>query len=310
MLKNLSIRTGLLTLLAAMTLLLLLVSGIGIYALTQSSTSLQRINALQGEKMVRLNEGYTLLLRARNEAGQAVRQMEVGLLDDAGKSVKNVTAEVARAQQTLKGLIASGVDDEQGAALLKKLTESYTAYNSKGITPMLAALNKQSPDDYYDLLENGLIPLSLRFDNDMQAFQRWGEQRGNEEVATVLAHKRTVMGLMVFAVLLTAALIALVWLALRHLLLQPLSRSIEQLEVIAAGDLTHTTPDAGSNELGRLATAIESMRQALMASVLRVRDASAQIDTGSRELSAGNVDLSQRTESTATSLEQTAASME
>ncbi|WP_049294626.1 methyl-accepting chemotaxis protein [Franconibacter helveticus] len=310
MLKNLSIRTGLLTLLAAMTLLLLLVSGIGIYALTQSSTSLQRINALQGEKMVRLNEGYTLLLRARNEAGQAVRQMEVGLLDDAGKSVKNVTAEVSRAQQTLKGLIASGVDDEQGAALLKKLTESYTAYNSKGITPMLAALNKQSPDDYYDLLENGLIPLSLRFDNDMQAFQRWGEQRGNEEVATVLAHKRTVMGLMVFAVLLTAALIALVWLALRHLLLQPLSRSIEQLEVIAAGDLTHTTPDAGSNELGRLATAIESMRQALMASVLRVRDASAQIDTGSRELSAGNVDLSQRTESTATSLEQTAASME
>ena len=310
MLKNLSIRTGLLTLLAAMTLLLLLVSGIGIYALTQSSTSLQQINALQGEKMVRLNEGYTLLLRARNEAGQAVRQMEVGLLDDAGKSVKNVTAEVARAQQTLKGLIASGVDDEQGAALLKKLTESYTAYNSKGITPMLAALNKQSPDDYYDLLENGLIPLSLRFDNDMQAFQRWGEQRGNEEVATVLAHKRTVMGLMVFAVLLTAALIALVWLALRHLLLQPLSRSIEQLEVIAAGDLTHTTPDAGSNELGRLATAIESMRQALMASVLRVRDASAQIDTGSRELSAGNVDLSQRTESTATSLEQTAASME
>ena len=310
MLKNLSIRTGLLTLLAAMTLLLLVVSGIGIYALTQSSTSLQRINKLQGEKMVRLNEGYTLLLRARNEAGQAVRQMEVGLLDDAGNSVKSVTAEIAQAQQTLKALIASGVDDEQGAALLKKLAASYNAYNSKGITPMLAALNKQSPDEYYDLLENGLIPLSRSFDNDMQAFQRWSEQRGNEEVATVLAHKRTVMGLMVFAVLLTAALIALVWLALRHLLLQPLSRAIEQLEVIAAGDLTHTTADAGNNELGRLAAAIESMRQALMASVLRVRDASAQIDTGSRELSAGNVDLSQRTESTATSLEQTAASME
>ena len=310
MLKNLSIRTGLLTLLAAMTLLLLLVSGIGIYALTQSSTALQRINALQGEKVVRLNEGYTLLLRARNEAGQAVRQMEVGLLDDAGKSVKNVTTEITRAQQTLKALLASGVDDEQGATLLQKLAVSYNAYNSKGITPMLAALNKQSPDDYYDLLENGLIPLSRNFDNDMQAFQRWSEQRGNEEVASVLDDKRTVMGLMIFAALLTAALITLVWLALRHLLLQPLGRAIEQLEVIAAGDLTHTTPDAGNNELGRLASAIESMRQALMGSVLRVRDASAQIDTGSRELSAGNVDLSQRTESTATSLEQTAASME
>jgi len=48
MLKTLSIRTGLLSLLAVMTLLLLLVSGIGIYALTQSSASLQRINHLQG----------------------------------------------------------------------------------------------------------------------------------------------------------------------------------------------------------------------------------------------------------------------
>jgi phosphoglycerate-specific signal transduction histidine kinase len=35
MLKTLSIRTGLLSLLAVMTLLLLIVSGIGIYALTQ-----------------------------------------------------------------------------------------------------------------------------------------------------------------------------------------------------------------------------------------------------------------------------------
>ncbi|WP_234005113.1 methyl-accepting chemotaxis protein, partial [Cronobacter turicensis] len=59
-----------------------------------------------------------------------------------------------------------------------------------------------------------------------------------------------------------------------------------------------------------LISAIETMRLSLAESVMRVRDASAQIDTGSRELAAGNVDLAQRTESTATSLEQTAASME
>lgn len=51
------------------------------------------------------------------------------------------------------------------------------------------------------------------------------------------------------------------------------------------------------------------MRQSLMGSVLRVRDASSQIDTGSRELTAGNMNLAQRTESTNV-LEQTAASME
>ncbi|MBF3313872.1 Tar ligand binding domain-containing protein, partial [Leptospira borgpetersenii serovar Hardjo-bovis] len=105
MLRNLSIRTGLLTLLAVMAVLLLLVSAMGIYSLTQSSASLQRINALQGEKMMRLNEGYTLLLRARNEAGQAVRQMEIGMVDDATASVKTIAGELVRGQQLLKTVL-------------------------------------------------------------------------------------------------------------------------------------------------------------------------------------------------------------
>ena len=57
MLKTLSIRTGLLSLLAVMTLLLLIVSGIGIYALTQSSSSLQRINHLHSSRRRRTANG-------------------------------------------------------------------------------------------------------------------------------------------------------------------------------------------------------------------------------------------------------------
>ena len=310
MLKTLSIRTGLLSLLAVMTLLLLLVSGIGIYALTQSSSSLQRINHLQGEQLVQLNAGYTLILRARNEAGQAVRMMEVGLLDDAAKSVKNINAEFAQAQKTLKAVIDGGVTDPQGDALLKRVAVSFAAYQEKGIAPMQAALNEQSADAYYDLLENSLVTVARQFNNDMQAFQAWSETRGKAEVAAVQASKNRVMILIIVAALLTAGIIVLAWLALRHMLLKPLSSSIAQLEHVAAGDLTHALNAPASQEINRLNAAIEIMRQSLMESVLRVRDASSQIDTGSRELTAGNMNLAQRTESTATSLEQTAASME
>ncbi|EOC1286301.1 Tar ligand binding domain-containing protein [Cronobacter muytjensii] len=310
MLRNLSIRTGLLTLLAVMAFLLLLVSAMGIYSLTQSSASLQRINALQGEKMMRLNEGYTLLLRARNEAGQAVRLMEIGMVDDAATSIKTIAGELVSGQQLLKTVLTSDVDDEQGALLLSKLNQSFNALNSQGLAPMMAALNKQSPDDYYDLLGNGLIPLTRAFDNDVHAFQRWGEARGSREVERVLAQKQVMLALIGLVALLTAAMMTLVWLALRHLLLKPLAQSVEQLEHVAAGDLTRALTATSNNELGRLVSAIETMRLSLAGSVMRVRDASAQIDTGSRELAAGNVDLAQRTESTATSLEQTAASME
>ena len=293
MLKTLSIRTGLLSLLAVMTLLLLIVSGIGIYALTQSSSSLQRINHLQGEQMVQLNSGYTLILRARNEAGQAVRMMEIGMLDDAASAVKNINQEVALAQKTLKGVIDGGVADEQGQQLLDKVAASLAAYNQQGINPMLKTLHDQSADGYYDLLEKTLIPLASAFDNDMQAFQKWSEARGQAEVSAVQASKTRVLILIIVAALLTAGIIVLAW-----------------LENVAAGDLTHTLAAPASQEFNRLNAVIEEMRQSLMNSVLRVRDASAQIDTGSRELTLGNRDLAERTESTATSLEQTAASME
>jgi len=276
----------------------------------QSSASLQRINHLQGEQMVQLNAGYTLILRARNEAGQAVRMMEVGLLDDAVRAVKTINQEVALAQKTLKDVIGSGVADEQGQMLLDNVAASLAVYNQQGISPMLKALNEQSADSYYDLLENKLVPVAKQFDNDMQAFQAWSEARGKAEVSAVQASKTRVLILIIVAALLTAGIIVLAWLVLRHMLLKPLSASIAQLEHVAAGDLTHTLNAPASQEFNRLNAAIEGMRQSLMDSVLRVRDASSQIDTGSRELTAGNMNLAQRTESTATSLEQTAASME
>lgn len=310
MLRDLSIRTGLLTLLAVMTLLLLVVSGIGIYALQQSSSALEKINRLQNEQMVNLTDGYTALLRARNEAGQAVRQMEIGMLEEAAKSTGAVTGEIAQAKQEIRAFIDAGVDGEEGNQLVKNLSQTYADYLAKGITPMVAALASQSPDAYYDLLENGLIPLSQKFDTDVQIFRQWGEQRGNDEVAAVQLQKKIVLTFIIIAALLTAGIIVLVWLALRHLLLKPLNQSIEQLEYVAEGDLTRDLPRAGENEFGRLAGAIAAMRNALTESVGRVRDASSQIDLGSRELAAGNLNLSQRTESTATSLEQTAASME
>lgn len=310
MLKMLSIRTGLLSLLAVMTLLLLLVSGIGIYALNKSSSSLERISQLQGEKMARLSEGYTQILRARNEAGQAVRMMEVGLLDEAAKSVQMINSEIDHGEKALSAVISTGVDDEQGTALLAKVAKSYTEYVSQGITPMQDALNQQSADTYYELLESKLIPISRQFDNDMQAFQKWGEARGKAEVSAVQSSKNVVMMLIMAVALVVAGIIVLAWLALRHMLLKPLDTSIQQLEQVAAGNLSYLKAEAASKEFNRLNGAIDEMRQALVNSVTRVRDASSQIDTGSRELAAGNVDLSQRTESTATSLEQTAASME
>ncbi len=155
---------------------------------------------------------------------------------------------------------------------------------------MLKTLNDQSADGYYDLLEKTLIPISRQFDNDMQAFQKWSEARGQAEVSAVQASKTRVLILIIVAALLTAGIIVLAWLALRHMLLKPLSDRFDCSAGAGCGGRFNryaVKAEASSKEFNRLNAVIEEMRQSLMNSVLRVRDASAQIDTGSRELAAG-----------------------
>ncbi|EAY2465067.1 methyl-accepting chemotaxis protein [Salmonella enterica] len=117
-------------------------------------------------------------------------------------------------------------------------------------------------------------------------------------------------GVMSVATLVALGLLWVMWLMLRNKLLYPLGNVVEQLERLAAGDLTPVGYQPACAEFNRLNTAMADMRAALSNSVRRVRDASSQIDIGSRELTAGNIHLATRTESTATSLEQTAVSME
>ncbi|QJE02272.1 chemotaxis protein [Massilia forsythiae] len=78
---------------------------------------------------------------------------------------------------------------------------------------------------------------------------------------------------------------------------------------IAAKDLSQAVPLAGVPE-GSLLRAIAGMQDELAGTVRRIRGHSASIADASRQIAAGNLDLSARTESQASALEQTAAAME
>jgi len=81
------------------------------------------------------------------------------------------------------------------------------------------------------------------------------------------------------------------------------------VQAIAHGDLTvHVPVDHGDDS--SLMAAMKNMRDSLSRTVQQVRQSSDLIVTNAGEIASGNSDLSQRTESQASSLEQTAAAME
>jgi methyl-accepting chemotaxis protein len=81
-------------------------------------------------------------------------------------------------------------------------------------------------------------------------------------------------------------------------------------ERFGEGDLSHTLPQEGKDEIAHLLQALAKMQGSLVGVVQRVRMGSESVATASSEIAQGNQDLSSRTESQASALQETAASME
>ena len=308
--KKLSLRTGLLALLAFMTLLLLAVSVMGIIAINKGNRSLDVINRIQGVELNALYQSNGDLMRARATSALAVRKIEIGLLDEGAALAKQAQADVQGSQQNMNAFVAAGTVTAHGKKLADDIISTYNAYLAQGIKPIMDALEKQYTDEYYSVLEGNLAKLALNYSNAVAAFGSYATQVTDAQLAQAAWNEMLMKALIGAAVALTLLLFVLAWVLMRRLLLLPLNRAITHLEQVAAGDLSQTLPPAGDNELGRLNRALGEMQQALRAQVSQVFHASQQIDVSSRELAAGNVHLSQRTEESAASLEQTAASME
>ncbi|WP_082621889.1 PAS domain-containing methyl-accepting chemotaxis protein [Bordetella sp. N] len=98
------------------------------------------------------------------------------------------------------------------------------------------------------------------------------------------------------------------------LLSRQLSSPVDAMSIfatqMAAGDLTTDMSVERHDDLGDVQRALNQLQANLSAIVLDVRDQIGGVMEAAHEISAGNIDLSQRTEEQATSLEQTAAAMD
>jgi methyl-accepting chemotaxis protein len=90
----------------------------------------------------------------------------------------------------------------------------------------------------------------------------------------------------------------------------PLEKAVAVARSVAAGDLDTSVHTTANNETGQLLAALQHMNENLANTVRQVRSATDTIQLASREIAAGNQDLSGRTEAQAHSLKTTASSME
>lgn len=107
---------------------------------------------------------------------------------------------------------------------------------------------------------------------------------------------------------LTTAIVFGVWL-LKSIVV-PLNIAVDFSRKVANGDLTNNIEVDNKDEMGDLLNALQHMNNNLLTIVSSVRNGTDTIATAATQVSAGNMDLSSRTEQQAGSLEETASSME
>ncbi|KEZ06768.1 chemotaxis protein [Burkholderia sp. MSh2] len=90
----------------------------------------------------------------------------------------------------------------------------------------------------------------------------------------------------------------------------PIGSAVDVARTVANGDLGSRIQVSGNDETRDLLEALRTMNERLIGIVGRVRDSSNSIAHAVSEIASGNLDLSQRTEEQAASLQETAATME
>ncbi|OYO28567.1 methyl-accepting chemotaxis protein [Janthinobacterium sp. PC23-8] len=127
--------------------------------------------------------------------------------------------------------------------------------------------------------------------------------------ASASQYDSSVATLLAFGALALITGAALAW-AITRSIVVPLKHAVNIAERVARGDLRQVEVQERHDEVGQLLNALHNMTVRLGETVKLVHDGAVTIDTASRELSTGNMDLSRRTEHQAGALQETASSME
>ncbi|MFQ3787098.1 methyl-accepting chemotaxis protein [Halomonas sp. A29] len=304
--KHLSIKWSLTAALAALVLMIGLISGLGFYSNATSESALHELAETNVKLSNLANRAQVDVLRAQTFLDRFAAHSAQGNPELGRENQEMAIAAVEAAQQRFAEFREVAIDPaDTRAPFVSAIGEAYDAYVNEGLVPLLDAA-----PFLVQRRQGQLAELGARLDDAMEAFIVYSERRGDAAIAQVetLGDRMGAIAVGLLIVALVAAL--LIRIAMMKAVVTPLREAIAHFERIADGDLTARIEDRGRNEIGQLYSALGRMQEKLKTLVVSLRESSENVFTGAGEIASGSQDLSSRTEEQAAALQQTASSME
>ena len=296
---------------ALVLVLLVVVTVVGIVRMAQIQNRLDHVVSVS-------NVVTRLVVDMRNNVSERVTSLRtLTLMTDPAdmepelKRFKEQTAKYDALQQKLAQKFAleasteekallSQIKDAEGVAMpaIAKASELYLANNAMDATRVMVKEIRPAQKKWLEALD--------------QLGQMEDKQNARSQVeaqAAFAGARNFMLGLLALAVAMGVAAATFITRGLLKQLGGEPDYTARIAGSIANGDLSIGI-DTKASDSGSLLTEMKQMRNSLVDIVSQVRRGTHTITTASREISAGNVDLSSRTELQASSLEKTASAME
>src|SRR5471030_226557 len=235
------------------------------------------------------------------------------LTSDAAKK-KDIESKISEQRTLLAAQLKQYeplISDDHDKGLLAE--DGANLVNYEAVRDRVLALSRENSQDAFALAQEQMFPAAQKLDAALMAHRGYNVelgQGGTDQAAQIIS--RAVWMVSVIAALTFVSILSLGIVITRHLLRQlgwEPDYAAAIAGKIAAGDLTVSVATKRGDQ-SSLLFAMGSMRENLAAIVGRVRTGTDAIAIASRQISAGNLDLSSRTEEQAASLQETASSME
>ncbi|WP_454731715.1 MULTISPECIES: methyl-accepting chemotaxis protein [Cupriavidus] len=304
MLSKLTIKARLAIAMFVLSLLLVVVGALGLLGMTRSNEANHATYANQLPSAIAIAEADSWLGRVRTSLFSAA-------LDPASPHAAELLARnvkfLSNADAAWQRYLALPRDAEED-----RLAQEVSAKRKALYGALDTFTDAIRSGDHEKIIATGVAhtPFYAALQSSAEALSKLQTERARtsyEDAEASFSRFRTIT---VVALLGGLALAVYSWLALRRAIARPLEAALEHFEYITAGDLSRTVHVHSQDEMGLLLAGIARMQDGLAQTVLAVRTGSETIAAATKQIAAGNVDLSSRTEQQAASLEQTAASME
>ncbi|WP_211466629.1 methyl-accepting chemotaxis protein [Collimonas silvisoli] len=289
---------------AAILLLVVAITGIGIWRLQQTGAAVDTMVsqflvrerlAAEWQDAVALNAVRTMaVVRSNDSKTQQIFQSEM-------------SATSARASDLQTKLHA--LSNDEGRKALAEIAAARATYTELRDT-VLTTRQYGSAESAAAMIEKELDPARKEYLNKLQQFTDAQRREIDNASLNIAANYHSGRNLLIAFGALAIFLGAVFAWHLTGGIVKPLHAAVAVAQRVARGDLSASIEVNSKDETGQLLQGFKEMIFALRDTVSRVRNGTENIVTASRQIAAGNLDLSSRTEEQAASLEQTAASME